>query len=294
MLFSMSHTGVLATLLSLVGVVVANVVDREGALDRRKNSQICSGTAQEVILSAGSDIILTNEGFEDGEFIGGCTTLYEVMMDRDDQDLGQWRIKVTIERMNLHCSSSSLWLIEDGERTHNDQYCNEKMESSVFYSHEHLIDIKFKNKAKCGEATGCAGTQVEVRVSAEYVCGGRFDKDNGVITSPLFPANYVNSEACFYDIVAPRRKRIALTCDYFNLATKCEGHCGSHNGDKTYFQDITTFERYEGSELQGKTIKSKKNHHTFYFLSNSDDIEHKKQNKNKKYGFRCSYTFVDK
>ena len=137
-------------------------------------------------------------------------TVYEVMMDRDDQDLEQWRIKVEIERMNLHCSSSSMWLIEDGERTHHDQFCNEKNESTVFYSHEHLIDIKFKNKAGlsliisdpiyCLVQAQC-GDQVQVRVSAEYVCGGTYDKDNGTITSPLFPANYVNSEACFYDIV---------------------------------------------------------------------------------------------
>ena len=40
-----------------------------------------------------------------------------------------------------------------------------------------------------------------MRISAEYVCGGRFDQDNGVITSPLYPANYINSEACIYDIV---------------------------------------------------------------------------------------------
>ena len=70
------------------------------------------------------------------------------MLDIDDQDLGQWRIKVVMEEMNLPCSSSSVWLLEDGERTHNIQYCNEKKAETVFYSHEHLIDIKFKNKVK--------------------------------------------------------------------------------------------------------------------------------------------------
>ena len=35
---------------------------------------------------------------------------------------------------------------------------------------------------------------------------------------------------------APKKKRIALTCDYFDLSTKCDGHCGDHNGDRTYFQ----------------------------------------------------------
>ena len=68
-------------------------------------------------------------------------------LDRDDQDLGQWRIKVVVEEMNLPCSSSSLWMLEDGERSHNVQYCNEKNTAAQeFYSHEHLINIKFKNK----------------------------------------------------------------------------------------------------------------------------------------------------
>jgi len=280
MLFSM-YFHFLVTFFFIVGGSYAN------PLDRKRTSEKCSGTPQEVILGAGSDVVLRNEGFEE-EFIEGCTTLYEVMMDRDDQDLGQWRIKVVVETMNLPCSSSSMWLIEDGEKPHNDQYCNEKMESSVFYSHEHLIDIKFKNKGKCSEGGGCDGSGVQVRVSAEYVCGGRFDKDNGNIVSPLFPANYINSEACIYDIVAPKRKRIELTCEYFNLSPRCEGHCAKQVGDRDYFQDITTFERYEGTELQGKTIKSKKNHHTFYFLSNSYDIEKNK----KEYGFSCSYKFV--
>ena len=94
-------------------------------------------------MHGGSDIEVTLE-----KYIYNFQTLYEVMMDRDDQDLGQWRIKVVMEEMNLPCSSSSVWLLEDGERTHNIQYCNEKKAETVFYSHEHLIDIKFKNKVK--------------------------------------------------------------------------------------------------------------------------------------------------
>ena len=57
--------------------------------------------------------------------------------------------------------------------------------------------------------------------------------------------------------------------------------------DKYIFKDSTTFERYEGEELAGKTIKSKKNYHTFYFLSNSKDVE----DDHHKYGFSCSYKF---
>jgi len=265
------------------------MVMRDSALERKGIKKKCSGVSQDIYLNSGQEVIIQSPGFEDGLFVEGCTSLYEVMIDRDDQDLSQWRIKVEVEQMNLSCSSSSLWILEDGEKENNVQYCNEKStEKDVFYSHEHMIDIKFKNKASCNKEGGCSGTRVQLRISAEYVCGGRFDKDNGVITSPFFPANYINSESCIWDIVAPKNKRIAFTCETFNLSVKCEGPCGSHTGDKTYFQDITTFERYEGNELQGKTIKSKNNHHTFYFLSNSKDIERSRRS----YGFSCSYRFV--
>ena len=56
-----------------------------------------------------------------------------------------------MEEMHLPCSSSSVWLLEDGEKTHNVQYCNEKKAETVFYSHEHMIDIKFKNKVNSNE-----------------------------------------------------------------------------------------------------------------------------------------------
>jgi len=291
-MFSIQSLVVTFTILTIIGVSFANVVNREEdqelVVDRKGIQKKCSGSPQEIYLNQGQEVVLQSPGFETGEFVEGCTTNYEVTLERDDQDLGQWRIKVVFEEMNLHCSSSSLWLLEDGEKTHNVKYCNEKTPAAEeFYSHEHLINIEFKNKARCQEEGGCEGTRVKMIISAEYVCGGRFDQDNGVITSPLYPHNYINSEACIYDIVAPKKKRIELTCEYFNLSTKCSGHCGGHNGDKTYVQDITTFDRYEGKELQGKTIKSKKNHHTFYFLSNSKDIE----NDRRQYGFSCSYKF---
>ena len=74
-------------------------------------------------------------------------TNYEVTLERDDHDLGQWRIKVVLEEMNLYCSSSSLWILEDGEKIHNVKYCNERTTAAKeFYSHEHLINIEFKNK----------------------------------------------------------------------------------------------------------------------------------------------------
>ena len=68
-------------------------------------------------------------------------------MERDDQDLGQWRIKAVVEEMNLFCSSSSLLVKEDSEKTKRVKYCNEaETVTKEFFSHEHLISLTFKNK----------------------------------------------------------------------------------------------------------------------------------------------------
>jgi len=297
-MFSVRSLLVSSAVLTILGVTFATVVRREEVqvqgqveelgLDRKRIKQKCSGQPQDVYLNQGQEVVIQSPGYDNGEFVEGCEANYEVTLERDDQDLGQWRIKVVVEEMNLFCSSSSLLVKEDSEKTKRVKYCNEaETVTKEFFSHEHLISLTFKNKAACEESGGCAGTKVQIRLTAEYVCGGQFDADSGIISSPFYPSNYLNSEACIYDIVAPKKKRIALTCEYFNLSTKCSGHCGEHNGDKTYFQDITSFERYEGKELEGKTIKSKKNHHTFYFLSNSKDIEDDRR----KFGFSCSYKF---
>ena len=76
---------------------------------------------------------------------------YEVTLDRDDQDLGQWRIKVVVEELNLYCSSSYLLVKEDLEKTRREKYCNEEGGGSKeFYSHAHLLDIVYKNKVQPG------------------------------------------------------------------------------------------------------------------------------------------------
>ena len=60
--------------------------------------------------------------------------------------------------------------------------------------------------------------------------------------------------------LTPKKKRIHLTCEYFNLSTKCIRHCGEQNGDKTNLQVISfiegfrkymsSFERYEGKDYK--------------------------------------------
>ena len=65
----------------------------------------------------------------------------------------------------------------------------------------HTPSVAPTTQGQCKESGGCEGTRYQIRLSAEYVCGGKYDKDNGVITSPFYPNNYINYEACIYDIV---------------------------------------------------------------------------------------------
>jgi len=65
MLHSMSYHFLL-TFFFIVSVSHAN------PLDRKRTSEKCSGIPQEVVLGAGRDIVLKNEGFEE-EFIEGCS-----------------------------------------------------------------------------------------------------------------------------------------------------------------------------------------------------------------------------
>merc|ERR1711875_216187 len=74
MLLSMSYH-FLFTFFFIVSVSHANPLDRKRTGEKR------SGIPQEVVLGAGREIVLKNEGFEE-EFIEGCTTLYEVKMGR--------------------------------------------------------------------------------------------------------------------------------------------------------------------------------------------------------------------
>ena len=52
-------------------------------------------------------------------------------------------------------------------------------------------------------------------------------------------------------------------------------------------QDVNSDERYEGTELLGKTINSRSNHHTLYFLANDIDL-----GTDVGFGFNCSYVFL--
>lgn len=304
---------VLMGILAVIGLTYANVVKNRKRVSKVRNriSKVrnrikseCSGKVKEIFLPQGGSEIIQTPGFLEGEFRNGCEAEYEVELTRDDRDVAQWRIKVEVEEINMPCSSASLTVEEDGTTKKTVTYCTGR-KTKTFYSHEHLITIKLKNKNSCMDGDDCglvagknyttagkAGAQI--KVTSDYVCGGRFTKDGGSITSPGYPRNYMNDETCFYDILAPRNKRITMSCSYFHLSTKCRSKdpkkCRRHKGDRTFLQDLYTDKMYEGKDLDNQKMpRTKTNHHTLYFLSNSYDIEH---DKNHKYGFHCTYKFV--
>jgi len=160
-----------------------------------------------------------------------CKERYEVTLEIASQDLSQWRIKVEVENMEMPCSSSNLTVTEESERVTRMRYCNEMETSNIYTSHEHRLLLMLKNKDGLGAKVG-------VRLTAEYVCGGKFTEPTGSIVSPFWPNNYFNSEACFYDVMAPEDKRVSLTCHNFKLSINCQRKekCKKHGGDRTYLE----------------------------------------------------------
>lgn len=55
------------------------------------------------------------------------------------------------------------------------------------------------------------------RVSYEVLCGGKFEDDNGILTSPYYPRPYQTNQKCEYYIDAPMGKAIELEFSDFDI-----------------------------------------------------------------------------
>lgn len=278
--------------LCLASMVSSSIVPSEAA-DRRSSvvhATECSGSRR-INLHEDDEVILETPGYN-AAFTPGCAADWEVRMLRRKNDIGQWRLRVDVLDMKIPCNSAELRIMEDAEKAQNILYCDEQDEdyhNHIFFSHEHMIHLDFFTKRICKSADGCDGTGARIRIKAEYVCGGRFTEDNGEITSPLYPGNYPYNTACIYDISAPAGKRVTLTCPEFNLSTQCdEGPCKPQAGDRDFFQNVFTLERFEATEMQGVTFTSNGFHQTVYFVSNSHEFSAAEGS----FGFRCTYKFI--
>ena len=97
-MFSIQSLVVTFTILTIIGVSFANVVNREEdqelVVDRKGIQKKCSGygshyvkylymlqkdifrSPQEIYLNQGQEVVLQSPGFETGEFVDGCTVSY--------------------------------------------------------------------------------------------------------------------------------------------------------------------------------------------------------------------------
>lgn len=252
-----------------------------GALATLVRGQI-QGNCGEVItveLHKGETIYIDTPE-NDGSY---CKGGWHIDLIRGHDDISQWRIDVEMEEMDLNCNEGSVTVTEDVDPPKKYVYCDAK--NKPFYSHEH--DLYLDYVIKKGKSGGA-----RIKVSAEYLCGGRFEENNGYVVSPYYPQNYPDAVSCIYQISAPNGKVPKVTCHDFNLNTKCKNKnaCGAGSGNRDYMLDMLTFESYEGNKLQGKTLKSKRFHQTLYFVSN----DYKLSPTEGPYGFNCSYTFVNR
>jgi len=274
-------------LLFMIGVILSSVSEanvlpsRKGGRENKKS--LCSGAKQEIHLSDDFPTIVESVGLAEPDFLENCLQQYDVILSRPSSDLGQWRIKMEIDYINLDCDFGYVQVIEDGEQRQNIKVCNSHKRNTVggIFSHEHLVSLRLST-GQCPSAGGCQGQGVRLKLSAQYVCGGSYTRPSGVITSPFYPAPYVNSMACIYDIRAPKGMKISMTCPSFNLSTR--------GSDKSFFQSLETFYSYYGSDLAGKTLRTRRHIATYYFLSNNVRL----REDGNQYGFNCTYSFVDK
>jgi len=239
-----------------------------------------------ISLVQGDQVILETAGYN-RPFIPNCQENWEISLTREKTDLRQSRIRIEVIDMNLPCASAKLSIEEDSKKTA--AYCgNQKIEP--FTSHEHFVTMHMNTKETCEENGGCFGFGTKLKISAEYVCGGKFTEDNGFITSPFYPYNYPPSTSCIYDISGPLGGHVAWTCHTFNLSGECDTKkCRPNMGEKDFLQDILQFKRYEETGLAGQTIVSKSFHQTLYFLSNSF---HLSESDAANFGFNCTYKFI--
>lgn len=113
------------------------------------------------------------------------------------------------------------------------------------------------------------------------VCGGKFEDDNGVITSPWFPKPYEDSKYCAYDIEAPMGKAIVLNFTDFDIEYDCDfDSLTIYDGVDTNSTKIGT---YCGTRMPPAMV-STLNHIHLVFQTDSS---------NSGPGFRAVYSFID-
>ncbi|XP_055294887.1 tolloid-like protein 2 [Sitodiplosis mosellana] len=115
----------------------------------------------------------------------------------------------------------------------------------------------------------------------ETDCGGKYQDDNGIITSPFYPSPYDEDKNCIYDIEAPLGKAIILNFTNFDIEADCDfDSLRIYDG---FDSNATLIGTYCGNE-KPLPVTSKMNHLHLIFSTDRYDTGQ---------GFKASYTFID-
>lgn len=113
------------------------------------------------------------------------------------------------------------------------------------------------------------------------VCGGKYEDNNGVVTSPWFPQPYEDNKICLYNIEAPLGKAIILNFTDFDIENDCDfDSLTIYDGIDTNGTRVGTF---CGTRIP-PTVVSTLNHIHLIFRSDAS---------NSAQGFRATYSFID-
>lgn len=146
----------------------------------------------------------------------------------------------------------------------------------VYKSQTNTLLIKFKSDwSNAGDG---------FRIRYETLCGGDFEQDNGIITSPSYPENYDKDRTCEYSIAAPLGKAINLEFSEFDVERNSYPDC---DYDRLEVYDGTDANSTQIGKFCGESapkIISTLNHLFLRFESDSSITSH---------GFKANYSFFD-
>lgn len=113
------------------------------------------------------------------------------------------------------------------------------------------------------------------------VCGGDFEEENGVITSPWFPNPYEDNKNCVYNIMAPLGKAIVLNFTDFEIEDDCDfDSLRIYDGIDS---NSTLIGGYCGDEKPPMAISTMNHLHLMFDTDSSNTGR----------GFRAVYSFID-
>lgn len=113
------------------------------------------------------------------------------------------------------------------------------------------------------------------------VCGGKFEDENGVVTSPWWPSRYEDNKICAYDIEAPLGKAIVMNFTDFDIENDCD------------FDSLTIYDGVDANSTKIGTYCGTRKPPTVISTLNHIHMIFQTDSSNTGPGFRASYSFVE-